>query len=111
MKLISMKINFVLLRKIIKWNAEAEIAKLTLNKSVDDLARVDDASAEITDNNDNHRRLQDTFTKGHPKRKMNLDRRSVSSDRRVDVHDHYRGKARRYTIDRRLNLKDRRENV
>jgi hypothetical protein len=106
-----MKINFLLLRKIIKWNAKVETAALTLNKSADDLAIVDDTSVGITDKKDIDRRLQDTLTKDHPKRKMNLDRRAVSSDRRVDANDHYRGKARRYTIDRRLNLKDRREKV
>jgi len=45
----------------------------------------------------------------HPGRKMNLDRRTATSDRRVDAGSDYKGVARRYTIERRLNLKDRRE--
>lgn len=106
-----MKIKFALLRKIIKRNAKIETPKLALNKSTGDRARVNDASVEATDKKEADRRLQDTLSKDHPKRIMNLDRRAVRSDRRVDENAHYRGKARRYTIDRRLNLKDRREKV
>ena len=47
--------------------------------------------------------------------KFNLDRRMATSDRRVDIdrrineYPNYKGPTCRYTIDRRLNLKDRRE--
>ncbi len=53
--------------------------------------------------------------KKNSNQKFNLDRRMATSDRRVDVdrrineYPNYKGPTCRYTIDRRLNLKDRRE--
>jgi hypothetical protein len=50
------------------------------------------------------------------KRGLNLDRRAARSDRRTDTDrrsnnsdPNYKGPTSRYTIDRRLNLKDRRD--
>lgn len=55
------------------------------------------------------RRLQDGITSKNPTRKMNLDRRTQNSERRVNVDSDYAGPARRFTVDRRLKTKDRRE--
>lgn len=54
------------------------------------------------------RRLQDGITSKTPTRKMNLDRR-VQSDRRSRHDTNYKGYSRRFTIDRRLNIKERRK--
>jgi hypothetical protein len=49
------------------------------------------------------------------KRGLKLDRRAARSDRRTDTdrrsnsNPSYKGPTSRYTIDRRLNLKDRRD--
>lgn len=69
----------------------------------------DGNSAENSDKKVTGRRLQDTFSKDHPKRKLNLDRRTENSDRRIADNSKYSGPARRNTIDRRSSLKDRRE--
>lgn len=55
------------------------------------------------------RRLQDGITSKDPGRKLNLDRRTVNSERRAHDAPNYKGPARRYTIDRRLTTKDRRK--
>ncbi len=104
-----MKINFASFRKIIKWNAQIAPADQELTNPSSDSERVNDTSVEFTDKKDTYRRLQDTLSKDYPNRHMNLDRRAVRSERRIDIGSHYKGPARRYTIDRRLNLKDRRE--
>jgi len=54
------------------------------------------------------RRLQDGIRSKTPTRKMNLDRR-CQSDRRGKYDTDYSGPSRRYTLDRRANKKDRRE--
>jgi len=70
------------------------------------------ADTDLAENNvpetKHRRRLQDSITSKTPTRKMNLDRR-VQSDRRSRHNTDYRGPSRRYTIDRRLNIKDRRK--
>jgi hypothetical protein len=83
--------------------------KLEPNKSADNSEPADDASVENSEKKVTGRRLQDTLSKDHPKRKLNLDRRAANSDRRVAEDPNYNGPARRNTIDRRMNLKDRRE--
>ena len=105
-----MRIYSIIRKKIIKWNAKKEAPKLEHNNSANNLERVDTISAENNDKKDTGRRLQDKFSKEYPKRKMNLDRRTLGSDRRVKEDPHYKGIARRYTIDRRWILKDRRGN-
>jgi hypothetical protein len=55
------------------------------------------------------RRLQDAITSKDPKRKLNLDRRVMNSDRRTERNPGYQGQALRFTIDRRRNQKDRRK--
>ena len=44
-----------------------------------------------------------------PDRRVLLDRRAVNNERRGDHDPDYRGLARRNTIDRRMNSKDRRK--
>lgn len=83
--------------------------KLEPNKSANNSESADDTSMENSEKKVTGRRLQDTFSKDHPKRKLNLDRRVVNSDRRVAEDRNYNGPARRSTIDRRMSLKDRRE--
>ena len=105
-----MRIYSIIRKRIIKWNAKKEAPKLEINKSANDLERVDDISVENNEKEGTGRRLQDKFSKEHTNRKMNLDRRTLGSDRRVKEDPHYKGRARRYTIDRRWILKDRRGN-
>ncbi len=83
--------------------------KLEPNKSANNSESADNTSVENSEKKVTGRRLQDTLSKDHPKRKMNLDRRVGNSDRRVAEDPNYNGPARRNTIDRRTNLKDRRE--
>lgn len=54
------------------------------------------------------RRTEDKIEASKSSCKMNLDRR-INHERRVMSHNDYHGPARRLTIDRRLNLRDRRE--
>jgi len=105
-----MKIKFAPLRKIIKRRAKNETSESIYKQSSDISGVTDDASMLTTEKKYTDRRLQDLLSKEHPKRKMNLDRRAAKSERRIDTDPHYNGPARRYTIDRRLNLKDRRDN-
>jgi hypothetical protein len=83
--------------------------KIEPKKSANNSELADDVNVEDNEKKVTGRRLQDTLSKDHPKRKLNLDRRSENSDRRVADDHNYSGPARRNTIDRRLNLKDRRE--
>lgn len=106
----SMKIKFAPLRKIIKKRANNETSEFAHNQSTHDSGISNDASMLNTEKKGTDRRLQDILSKDHPKRKMNLDRRAPKSERRVNTDPHYNGPVRRYTIDRRRNLKDRRDN-
>ena len=98
------------LKVIREWGAGMKTSKFEPNKSAIDTEIKDDISVENNEKEGIDRRLQDKLSKEHPKRKMNLDRRTIGSGRRVDADSHYKGVARRYTIDRRLNLKERRDN-
>ena len=65
----------------------------------------DDTSERSSERKKTGRRLSDTaVSKGQ---KPNLDRRVA--DRRSDSAPPYKGSCRRKTIDKRVNLKDRRE--
>ena len=56
-----------------------------------------------------HRRVQDNITSKNPSHMMNLDRRFKANERRDLNYDYsYNGPARRFVIDRRLKIKDRR---
>lgn len=92
-----------------EWSARMKTPKIEPNKSTNNSELADDASVENSEKKITGRRLQDTLSKNHPKRKMNLDRRAENSDRRIADDPKYSGPARRNTIDRRLSLKDRRK--
>jgi len=86
-----------------------EKPKKEANKSANESEIADDASVENSEKKDaGGRRLQDSIISKDPSRKLNLDRRTKGSDRRIDTDPGYNGPARRYNIDRRLNTKDRR---
>ena len=55
------------------------------------------------------RRLQDAILLKDSDRKLNLERRVPSVERRADTNPGYRGPARRYTLDSRVHAKDRRD--
>ena len=55
------------------------------------------------------RRVQDGITLKSSTRNMSLDRRRENSERRGDGDPKYKGPSRRYTIDRRLTTRDRRQ--
>jgi hypothetical protein len=74
-----------------------------------DSETADDTSVIKNEKKNAGRRIQDAIISKDPGRKLNLDRRTQNSDRRVDTDPHYNGPARRNIIDRRLNLKDRRK--
>ena len=75
------------------------------NKSPNDSEMAGDSSEKSSERKNTNRRLSDTaVSKGQ---KLNLGRRVA--DRRSDSAPPYKGSSRRKTIDRRVNLKDRRE--
>lgn len=74
-----------------------------------DTETADDSEEGVSEKKVTGRRLQDSLISKDPGRKFNLDRRTKGSDRRVNTDPSYTGPARRNTIDRRCNLKDRRE--
>ena len=78
------------------------------NKSSNTARIDDDTREENNDKNNPGRRLQDSLISKDPGRKFNLDRRTPGSERRVTTDPDYNSPARRNTIDRRHNLKDRR---
>jgi hypothetical protein len=81
----------------------------TVSEKVTRAPETTDTALETSDTkNDTNRRLQDTVHSNNLKRKLNLDRRAVKSERRVSSNHNYNGPVRRYTIDRRINLNDRR---
>ena len=69
----------------------------------------DQAEENNTTGTKYRRRIQDAITSKTPTRKMNLDRRRLRSERRSTGDSDYKGPSRRYTIDRRLNIRDRRK--
>ena len=85
--------------------------KIEPNQSANDSKTEDDISVENSGTENAGRRLKDTLASKNTNknRKMNLDRRVVNNERRVSAGSNYNGPARRNTIDRRLNLKDRRD--
>lgn len=76
--------------------------------SSNNIESADDNSVVSSEEKVTDRRRQDSLSH-FTKRKLNLDRRAANSDRRVADDPNYNGPARRNTIDRRMNLKDRRE--
>lgn len=71
----------------------------------------DAENAVNSENNENRRsgrRRQDGDVSSGVNQPLNLDRRAANSDRRISNDHNYKGPSRRFTIDRRLNMKDRR---
>lgn len=101
----------------IKTSRIKEITHLAPVDPVNDAAssnssRLVSAHADVTG-----RRLQDAPDTKATEQTIDLDRRArhserraKQSDRRINTGASYNGPARRYTIDRRLNLSDRRNN-
>ena len=85
-----------------------ERPKIDPKKPAGDSYITDDTGAEDSEKKGTGRRLQDTITAKNPNRKLNLDRRVKSDDRRDNTVPNYKGPARRYNIDSR-NPKDRRD--
>lgn len=83
--------------------------ELELGESVNDSKYAEDTGSKNSDKQVTGRRLVDVIISKHPFRKLNLDRRTTRSDRRVDRNPNYNDPSRRYTIDRRQRLKDRRK--
>ena len=86
-----------------------EKSKKVSSKSSNDSEAVKGDSVGNSEEKSAGRRLQDTVTLKDSSRKLNLDRRVLSVDRRVDTDPNYKGPARRYTVDSRVKLKDRRD--
>jgi len=74
-------------------------------KSANDPDAVVDTSEDNGEKRVAGQRLEDALIS---KRKLNLNRRITNSDRRFSSDPNYKGPARRNTIDRRRNTKDRR---
>lgn len=118
-----MKINFLLFWKTIstsaqklivirEWSTKTKRPKEVAHKLVigSELANV--SSEDKDEKKDTGRRLRDTIISNDlNSKKLKLDRRFAHSERRVSTNPHYSGPSRRYTIDRRLNLKDRRDTL
>jgi len=83
--------------------------KIEPNKSSNDSEIADDTSEGNNEKKGTGRRLLDALISKDPGRKFNVDRRTKGSERRGNADPNYKGPVRRNTIDRRLNLKDRRE--
>lgn len=83
--------------------------KIEPNQSASDSKIEDGISVENSGMKNAGRRLNDTLTSNNKNRKLNLDRRVVNNERRINTGPNYKGPVRRYTIDRRLNLRDRRD--
>ena len=60
-------------------------SKTEFNKSANDSEAADDVSVENSEKKNTGRRLQDGIISKDPYRKLNLDRRVVNSDRRVNT--------------------------
>jgi hypothetical protein len=70
----------------------------------------DEVSADDVGNDSKHgRRIQDGITSKDPTGKMDLDRRYKDSDRRCMYPSVYKGRAQRFTVDRRQATRDRRK--
>ena len=85
-------------------------SKAGTNGYINDLEITDDNCVDNNEKKNAGRRRQDAILLKNSNQKMNLDRRASNSDRRVNTDPNYNGPSRRYTIDRRLKLKDRRDN-
>ena len=70
----------------------------------------DEMSKDSADGDSKHdRRIQDGITSKNPTGKMDLDRRYKDSDRRCLYPSVFKGRAQRFTVDRRQATTDRRK--
>ena len=70
----------------------------------------DEAGGDAADSGSKpRRRIQDGITSNDPTGKLDLDRRYKNSERRFKYSSVYKGRARRFTIDRRKTTRDRRK--
>ena len=79
------------------------------NKDTENNASIETAKESDATKSLPQRRVQDGITLKRSIRNMNLDRRHENSERRGDGDPNYKGPSRRYTIDRRLTTRDRRQ--
>lgn len=86
-----------------------KIPKIAFHKSSSDLDKANATSLKKSEKKNSGRRRQDAVIANITNPVLNLDRRAANSDRRINNDPNYNGPSRRYTIDRRLNMKDRRE--
>lgn len=84
-------------------------SKKESSKSASNSAIAKDASVATGDEKGTGRRLQDAILLKDSDRKLNLERRVPSVERRADTNPGYRGPVRRYTLDSRMHAKDRRD--
>lgn len=96
------------LSAIAYWRSWIVKPKMVSEKVSAAVETADTVIATGSTKDDTNRRLQDTVHPSNLKRKLNLDRRAHNSERRVSSNQGYKGPFRRYTIDRRVNLNDRR---
>ncbi len=85
-----------------------ENSELKPNDPARDSGITHDTGIDHSEKKATYRRLQDVATLKYPNRKMNLDRRVTPVDRRVYTDLHYKGPARRISIDARNSI-DRRD--
>jgi hypothetical protein len=83
--------------------------RIVPSKSDNDSDIASHTSVGKSKNKDTGRRLEDSITSKGLRRKLNLDRRVIRNERRVNLDPHYKGAARRFTVDTRANQKDRRD--
>jgi hypothetical protein len=81
-------------------------SKLDSDRSPDSLKAAADSTANDQEDSDNNRRYMDAINSAG--RTLNLDRRGMHCERRIDLAVQYNGPARRKIIDRRENTGDRR---
>ena len=91
-----------------------ETPKTERNKFANDSEITDNSTVKSNKKKGTGRRLLDAILSKNSNRKLNHDRRighsnrRSGSDRRINTNHGYEGPTSRFTIDRRLNLKDRR---
>jgi hypothetical protein len=79
---------------------------LDSDRSPDSLKAAADSTANDQEDSDNNRRYMDAINSAG--RTLNLDRRGMHCERRIDLAVQYNGPARRKIIDRRENPGNRR---
>ena len=92
-----------------------ETTEIERNKSANESEMASNATVESSEKKGTGRKLLDAILSKNLNRKSNPDRRIAHSDRRsgrdrrANTDNNYKGPTSRFTIDRRLNSKDRRD--